>query len=46
MQQNKTSCTRCVGGEKYCDHCGTIYIRHGYTVSGKLRYKCKNCNRR
>ncbi len=45
MQQNETSCTRCVGGGKCCDHCGAIYVKHGYTASGKLRYRCRNCNR-
>lgn len=45
MQQNETSCIRCVGGIKICSYCDGRLIVHGKTNSGKTRYKCKNCHK-
>ncbi len=45
MKQNTSSCIQCVGGQKICTYCQSVLIKHGYSKSGKQRYKCKNCIR-
>lgn len=45
MKQNTSSCIQYVGGQKICSYCQKYLIKHGYSHSGKQRYKCKNCNR-
>ncbi|WP_194150826.1 IS1 family transposase [Flavobacterium pectinovorum] len=32
-------------GRKVCDLCGGKLIKHGFTSSGKTRFKCSNCNK-
>ena len=43
MEQTTTSCLKCVGGQKICTYCGMKLLKHGFSKSGKQRYKCKNC---
>ncbi|MVZ63770.1 IS1 family transposase [Sphingobacterium humi] len=45
MEQAVASCIRCVGGEKICSYCNKKLIKHGFSKSGKQRYKCKSCGR-
>lgn len=45
MEQNTTSCFRCVGGTKTCTICRIKVIRHGYTKSGVIRYRCRGCGK-
>lgn len=44
MQQNNTTCYRCVG-EILCPYCSYNCIKHGKTAIGKIRYFCKGCKR-
>lgn len=32
-------------GRKACDLCGGKLVKHGFTSSGKTRFKCLNCNK-
>lgn len=43
MWQNTITCIQCVGGQKICSYCQKNLIKHGYSKSGKQRYKCKSC---
>ncbi|RZJ49780.1 MAG: IS1 family transposase [Flavobacterium sp.] len=45
MGQNTSTCIQCVGGQKICSYCQKKLIKHGYSKSGKQRYKCKSCIR-
>ncbi len=45
MQQNVLTCSNRVGGSRQCPCSNDIYIKHGKTVAGKQRYKCKACSK-
>lgn len=45
METNPTSCFKCVGGKKICNLCQRKVIRHGYTKSGVIRYRCNHCGK-
>lgn len=38
-------CIRRVGGKTICRFCSKKLIRHGFSSSGKARYKCKDCKK-
>jgi insertion element IS1 protein InsB len=41
----KSSVSNVWFGRKVCDFCDGKLIKHGYTSSGKTRFKCSNCNK-
>src|SRR5690606_11683556 len=45
MKENTSSCFRYVGGVRICTVCQIKVIRHGYTKSGVIRYRCNSCGK-
>ncbi len=45
MRLVNTSCIKSVGGQMECRTCSGKLIRHGFSSAGKVRYKCKYCNK-
>src|SRR5882757_6803826 len=45
MQQRSNRCTKYVGYNVECSICKAGTYRHGRTITGKQRYKCKTCNK-
>jgi len=45
MLQPNLPCIKCVGDNFQCLKCNSICIKHGKTLSGKQRYRCKQCGK-
>lgn len=45
MNANIITCSRCVDLMGNCHSCSGKMVKHGFSLNGKRRYKCSNCNK-